>query len=459
MKNKSFIKIAILSIILFTFVFSINIYAVEMSANKKEDIIYLKKDTIQIVPNNKARIEYIKLVGLTSQEINEYTKQDEGDNGKRILYDFDGYSDFFSGIYPDEETLKERTVRRLAQKGVGEINWCLGTTCMLNYNSKYAGKAFDYDHKYDNQLRDGDKLAIQQLSNILKSGKSPIEIIAEEGKKLGVKVNASLRMNAFYPPEKYGFLNGTVYNKYVSYLQPHQELMNYKYPQFRTYVKNILKEVASFENVSGVTLDFCRYPTVMSKEVKQEDKIKIMNQFMKEVRNEIPTNKTITVRIPYKDTLSYGFDIETWVRNGYIDRLVPSNITIEDFFDITPYVNMVKGTKVKLYIGIVADVKGHDLTKEEEELIKKGLYVHKKEYLDINQYLSRAYDVYKKGADGLFLFNTTSKILIDPTAPKEGEYLGDKVKIEKWYKEQYNTENIGKQKVFISKNTIESFLN
>lgn len=426
------------------------LYGQQYIYEKRVLISNFSGNSIKICPchNCRIRIAYIKLVGMTSQEIAAYNTPPEGDNGKRVIYDFDGYSGFFSGFYPDIYSLKERTIGALSNKNIGEINWCLGTTGMLNYNSKFAGKAFEDVDKYSNQLRKGDKIAIKQILNTLKSGKSPLEIIADEAEKKGIKVNASLRMDAFYNPKIYGFLNGSMYDKYKDCLQNGSFFMSYKYAKFRNYIKNILKEVATFENVDGITLDFCRYPTVMGSETVQVQKSIIMNQFMKEIRSEILSNKTIMVRIPYKNPLSYGLDVKTWVKEGYIDRLIPSNVGKDDFFDITPYVNMVKGTKVKLGIGINADVKGHDITKEEEELIEKGFYVHKKEYLNLEQYLLRAYEVYKKGADGIFLFNTSPNIL----SPIEGKYLGNKVLIQKWYDFEYNKrEAVRKEKVFITK--------
>ncbi|MCY6369597.1 hypothetical protein [Clostridium ganghwense] len=437
------------------------LYGNQYIYEKRALISNFNGNSIKISPYNnyRARIAYIKLVGLTSEEIAAYNKSDEGASGRRIIYDFDGYSDFFSGSYPTVDSLKKKTVDVLSKKNVGEINWCLGTTGMLTYNSRYAGKAFEGVDRYDNQLREGDKLAREQILNILKTGKSPLEVVADEAEKKGVKINASLRMDAFYNPKIYGFLNGAMYDEYKDCVQEGSFSMNYTYPKFRDYIKNILREAASFKNVDGITLDFCRYPTVMGSQTtkiyKNFYRAIIMNKFMKEVRAEIPKNKNITVRIPYKNPLSYGFDVETWIEKGYIDRLIISNISKEDFFDITPYVEMVKGTKVKLYIGIVADVKGHDLTKAEEELMKKGLYVHEREYLKLDQYLSRAYDVYKKGADGVFLFNTSSNLLIDTSAPTQATYLGDKVLIHRWYNFQYNEGNpLRKEKVFITKFSI-----
>jgi hypothetical protein len=317
---------------------------------------------------------------------------------------------------------------------------------MLNYNSKYAGKALESFDKYPSQLRDIDKRAKTQILSILSEGKSPLEFLAEFGEEQNLDVYASLRMAAFYPEDKYGFLNGNIYNSYKDVKQRDGYGFSYFYPKTRDYITNVLKEASSFKYVDGVTLDFCRYPTVMTSEANQDTKIKIMTEFMRRIRKEIP-NKKIVVRIPYNNYLSYGFDIKTWIKEGLIDVLVPSNISVDDFFNVKPFVDMVKGTKIKLYIGICADVTGHDLTKEEEQLMKAGLYVHNKTYLSINEYMKRTAEVYAAGADGVFLFNTTYRIYINSSSPKEASMLGDKVAMAKWYYFQYNPKPVVKSVV------------
>ncbi|MBZ9687972.1 hypothetical protein G9F72_016700 [Clostridium estertheticum] len=406
--------------------------------NEKSTIISnFNSSSIKIFPSSsqRARIAYIKLVGLTDEQISIYGLQSE--NKKTVLYDLDGYSAFFDGSYPNIETLKSRTVDILSGRNVGELNWCLGTTGMLNYNSKYAGNAFEGLEAYDDQLRDGDKLAKYQILNILSSGKSPLEILADRGQEKGMKVNASFRMDTFYNPLIYGFLNGAMYNEYNKFTQLGSYELDYKYPEVRAYIKNILLESASFNNVSGITLDFCRYPTIFGPETSNEEKILIMNEFLRGLRRELPKNKTITIRVPYNEPIKYGYDINTWIKEGLLNRLIPSSIGREEYFNIKPYVDMVKNTNVQLYIGISADVSGHDITKEEEELIKQGLYVNNKVYLDVQQYLLRACAVYKAGADGVFLFNSSSSLLVDNNAPIESTFIGDKSLIQKWREFDY----------------------
>jgi hypothetical protein len=413
------------------------LYGDQWIYEKSTIISNFNNNSIEIFPNSskRARIAYIKLVGLTQEQISIYGKQDE--KKRTVLYDFDGYSGFFDGLYPDIDTLKSKTVDILTGKNIGELNWCLGTTGMLTYNSKYAGMAFEGVGEFDDQLRDGDKLAKDQILNILSSGKSPLEIVADRGRENGMKVNASFRMDTFYNPAIYGFLNGAMYNEYKQFTQSGNQFLSYYYPEVRSYIKNVLLEAASVSNVGGITLDFCRYPTIFGSETPADQRVVIMNDFLRSLRKELPINKTITIRVPYRNPMQYGFDINTWIKEGLLNRLIPSSINSEEFFNVKPYVDMVENTNVQLYIGISADVSGHDITKQEEELVKQGLYIHNKEYLAIQQYLLRAYEVYKAGADGIFLFNSSSTLYIDNKAPIESTFMGEKTQIQKWHEFDY----------------------
>lgn len=395
------------------------------------------------------RIVYIKVTGMKGKEIKLYNTVNEGNQKKRVMYDNDGYSSFCDGIFPNSSSLDNMLVKPLSEKNVGILNWCLGTTGLLNYNSKYAGRVFESFDKYPNQLRDIDKKAQEQVLSIAKEGKSPLEFLATFGEDKNLEVFASLRMNTFYEEEQYGFLNGNMYSSYKDVKQKDGYGLSYLYPKTREYILNVLKEASSFTGVDGVTLDYCRYPEVISSEADLDTKVQIMNDFMRQVRRELK-GKTIAVRIPYNDYNSYGYDIETWIREGLIDILIPSNITKDDFFDIKPFVQLVSKKKIKLYVGICADVDGHDLTKEEEELIKEGLYVHNKTYLTIHEYMKRTAEIYKAGGDGIFLFNTSYSIFISNNSPKEASLLGDKVAMMKWYTFEYN-EKPKVKKIFVNR--------
>lgn len=394
------------------------------------------KISIDAVKGKKAKIAYIKIVSLTKEDVSLYKSYNEYRENKRVIYNNDGYTDFFEGKCSTEEELKKVVVDSVKKADGGEVNYEVGTTGMLNYNSKYAGDAFEGSEKYDAYIRQGDKLARKQILNILNSGKSPLEIAASRGKKQKIKVDASMRMDAFYVTNATKFLNGSIYDKYIHCKQNEGHALSYYYPEFRKYIENVLKEISEVDGVYYINLDFCRYPTLMGSEATPKEKIDIMNDFMRKIRKDIP-NKKISVRVPYLNTLSYGLDVKTWVKEGLIDRLIPSSIGFESFYSVDKFVQMVKGTNVKLYVGISANLKGKDLTKETEKLIKEGKYVADNEYLSVEDYLFRAHESYEAGAEGIFLFNTFSGVDFTKDYSEKFNLLGDKIKVKKWYKFEY----------------------
>jgi len=396
--------------------------------------------TISGVEGKKAQIAYVRLVPLNEEEIALYNKTSESSPGnkKTVVYDNDGYTDFFLGKYPDITSLEKFPEDITSKLNSQSINWTLGTTGLLNYNSQFAGTAFQGAEKFDSYVREGDILARYQILNILIGGKSPLELVASKGETLGVSVNASLRMNAFYNQQSTLFLNGAMYDFYKEFLQNNNYNLSYYYPKYRTYILNVLKEVSVVENVDGITLDFCRYPNVMGSEATLGEKIAIMNEFMRQVRLEIP-NKKITVRFPYLQPASYGLDAKTWVEEGLVDTVVPSVIGYEEFWNVEEYSSLYKSNKIQILVGISANLKGRDLTPETERLMKEGKYVPDNRYLSVEEYLIRANEAYNKGADGIFMSNILNDLDIRGDVSPKFKFLSDKFKVKKWYELEYKS--------------------
>lgn len=417
-----------------------------------------KELVIAPTAGKKARIAYVKLKSLTDAEAELYLSQNEGADGKRVVYNNDGFSDFFEGYYQNADDLKQSAVNRYDGKDVEELDWGLLTTFTLNYASQYAGVPFEGSEQYEHQMRDGDKLARQSILDIIAAGKPPLQVVAERAGELGMKVNASLRMNGVYDPQSDGYLNGKVYDEQMMpyrVVAKNGEIKNevdYGNRIVRDYAKNVLAEAASFPGVDGVNLDFNRYPYIFGYqseltaayaaqygiEPKNETteagierwnqyKADAITQMLRELRAMIPGGKQISVRIPHQGYFEYGFDIGQWVNEGLIDVLIPGSISYEEFYDITPFANLVRGTGVRLIGGINADLAGTDLTKEEEDLIKQGISLNKvSQQLNTLQYRVRTYELYQAGAEGVYIFNNWK-------GRESLGHLGDKVELEKWH--------------------------
>ena len=394
--------------------------------------------TILPVEGKKAQIAYIKLVAFNDDQVKLYNTQSKNWEKKTVIYDNDGYTDFFRGKYPDIKSLEKFVEDAYLKLQGSQINWTIGTTGLLNYHSNYAGPSFLGSFRYDNYIREGDKLARDQILNLLYSGKSTLELVSNKSDLLGVDVNASLRMNAFYWDKSTQFLNGIMYEFYKDCIQKDSYMLSYYYPRYREYILNILKEASIQGNIEGITLDFCRYPYVMGGEATKEERVIIMNEFMRLVRKEIP-NKKINVRFTYSDSLSYGLDVDTWVKEGLVDRIIPSVISYEEFWNLEGYSSIVENSNVELLVGIAADLKGNDLTPETEKLLKEGLYTPNNVYVPIEEYLYRAYEAYNEGFDGVFLFNTLNDIDIREEISPKFQILGDEVKVRKWYEFEYKS--------------------
>lgn len=218
--------------------------------------------------------------------------------------------------------------------------------------------------------------------------------------------------------------------------------MSYAYPEFREFVKNVLLEAAIVTNgqgeqvVSGVELDFGRYPDLFGSETTAVPKVEMMTAFLRELRSAL-AGKQIAVRVPYYPV--GVIDLETWVIEGLIDVLIPSSVGHEEFSsNLAYFANLVDDTDVKLYGGITGTLSGHELTKVEEDLKKRGISITAGfNYVSKQQYLSRAHQFYEAGYDGVYIFNNwrgdfgRQYIL--------GE-LGDQVKVEKWHTFAYPAE-------------------
>lgn len=432
-----------------------------------------QKIKLRAVNPSKARVAYIKFVGLTDEQIDIY--QAPSDGIKRAAFNNDGYSDFCSGYYPDKQSLLQRAVDIYKNKDVGIFEFCLGTTFGLNYNSKIAGMPYsNITQKWKDQLmRDIDKTGVNQIQRFAESNMIPIQEVALRADEYGIKTFASLRMNAFYDPAVNPWLNGNLYDQYADYRiktasGAYTNNISYASQIIRDLITDILVEASSFEGVDGVNLDFNRYPDCLGyedelvdpfieeygfdpREKQDEEQAKIWisykagiyNDFLRNLRERLPY-KEISVRIPESGWKEYGFDLKTWIDNKYIDVLIPSTIGYESFFDIKPFVELVKGSDVKLYGGINHYLAGHDLTKQEEDLIKKGVKVDLgHSYVTKEQYLERAWTLYRAGCDGIHIFNNWRGTDIVG-------FIGDKQYVERWYTFEYSA-NVKSETIIIEK--------
>ncbi|WP_214626228.1 Ig-like domain-containing protein [Paenibacillus agaridevorans] len=414
-------------------------------------------------PGKQARIAYIKFKSLTANEVTIASKPDEGINGKRVIYNNDANTNLAIGKVTSEATLKANDVDIYSNQDVGAIHYATGTTFLTFYESEVAGIPYaSLTPEQELLMREVDKKIRDVTLQFVANNKNPLQIVAQRSQQIGIDTFASLRVNAFYPMNLYPWLNGNIYPQYDAYRYltyygaPLGNNLSYGYSEFREKIEDLLLEAASFQGVQGVELDFNRNPYVLGWEPvitagyitqygvdpKLENtaqgmqrwmqyRADIMTEFLRGLRQALPDSK-ISVRIPDHDYFKNGFDIQTWITEGLIDILVPSSVNSEKFWDnVDEFADLVSGTNVKLYGGINFNIAGVDLSKQEEDLLKRGVASNiSRTNVSKEQYLLRANQFYEAGYDGIYLFNNIA-------GTNALGLLGDKVKVEKWYQLAY----------------------
>lgn len=177
--------------------------------------------------------------------------------------------------------------------------------------------------------------------------------------------------------------------------------LKYSDPAARAYFLQFYRDVLE-RGARRISLDFCRYPHGVK---TAED----ANAFLRELRklaDEFSTPERrieILVRFPVpgnKDVaLNRGkFDPECWVREGLVDVLVPSDFGGMPFFDAAPYVAMTRGTRVRAIPCIDALGSGRPFP---------------------GNVLNRAAELYRQGADGVYLYQADAHVVGSMTARRD----------------------------------------
>lgn len=390
--------------------------------------------TISIPNDSSAKIAYIKLVKLTTKDIELWNKKET--NSFTVMYDNDGYTDFFQGENDTTPNFMENSLYQY-QRLNATINYCIGTSGLLLYNSRIAGAPFSNFDKYEHLVREGDITAKTHVTNMTNTGINPIELIADS--KGDTEVYASVRVNSFLPDDYRGFLNGSIYETLLPYKQPDDPKMDFIHEEYRDYLLSIVAELSYRFDIDGITLDFTRNPQLFAAEngTTSTDRKNITTQFIKDVKSILGDSLKLNVRFPH-NYMEYDLDIATWVRRGYVDSISPSDMTFESMFKIDKFLSLVEDTNVKLYVSITANLAGEDLTPETEKLLEElGIKYLGIKYLDADNYLKRAYDVFKAGADGVLLFNIAAQTGEDYSHPKKMDKLSSMEALEKWHHFDY----------------------
>jgi len=389
--------------------------------------------TLSNTHHNAAQIAYVKFVSLSDEQYEIAVAEDDSHT---FITDNDGYSTLvYEGKGNYNTLFYQDFLKRTNTIDQRQFIWCTFSTSILNYDSavwwEYTTKRLkelnipeenwpaDFlDHvdvngnhvNYDHLMRDIDKIAYENMRALNQIG-YPHEVLSNmmAAQIEGGEFYVSLRMS-HYNVGAYSFQTGTLYHLHPEWIRGGGVQASYYYEEYRNYLHDILVEMAQPTNVTGILMDFGRYYYIFGSELTSlSRRTAIMNDFVKSVHDDLPAGKKLTVRVLdpiYEKATQWGLDYQTWVKNGWVDRVYISCQTHETFFDFSDYIAFFEDyPEVEFYLGVNATLSGHDLTKEEEEILKAGGTIPRGERVSDVDIMLRVYDFYEAGADGVFTFN------------------------------------------------------
>ena len=222
----------------------------------------LRDSTLKLAPAKgaPARVAFVRLLGLAEREVAMVQAAAKPTAARRVIIHSDGFSGFFSGGYGTREKL-QRVIDRFAGSRLYSYDWCVGPSSTFTYDTR-IGTIFGSN--VEKFWRRGDKRAAEAVWRLIAEGNDPLRVVVERARERGVRINATLRMNANYGGEPAKVFNGDFYWQHQECRildrkgEPHRHL-SYAYPAVRGFRLSIIREAAGY-GVDGIHLNFLRNP-------------------------------------------------------------------------------------------------------------------------------------------------------------------------------------------------------
>ena len=228
------------------------------------------------------------------------------------------------------------------------------------------------------------------------AGIDPLKVLIERSHRHGMQFIADIRMN-----DRHG---GAVHG--IAKQHPEWTILgtayNYALDDVRNAMLTFDKEVLDAYDVDGIEYDYMRW-CHMFKPGEGRQHAHLLNDFTRQTRKLLDEaavrrgHKRLLLGVRVPQTIQecdyLGFDLATWIREGLVDYVVPSdfmhtdtNMKTEDF------VNLAKGTACKIYPAIHNRI-GMDEPNEHYRL------------MTLENLRAAAQNYYRFGADGVSPYN------------------------------------------------------
>jgi hypothetical protein len=253
------------------------------------------------------------------------------------------------------------------------------------------------------QREDWPALEKQRFKNIkrfFEAGIDPYAIMLAEAKQQGLEALLTFRMNDDHGND---FLRTQFKQDHPGYGLKSATSLDFVHQEVRDYVFLLIQEAARRYKCDGMELDFNRFPRFFGSGTTEE-RVARMNSLVQRVRAmldkvglERGRRLVLGVRVPTNNARSsatlqasreIGCDVLAWTKNGWVDFVTVSEFLFVNYdLPLQPWTEAIRN--VPVYGGI-------------ECVQRPG---RKEDRLTPDKYRRAAWNRWRDGADGVYLFN------------------------------------------------------
>jgi hypothetical protein len=287
----------------------------------------------------------------------------------------------------------------------------------LSYNTTRGIGLYEHNTQIGSVFVSTSVYPHNMIPGFLAQGTDPLKIVTNFCKSNGLEIFWNMRMNDThdaaepYRTDEFAGSNQFKINhpEYLlgSYQNPpvcgYYTGVDYTHPEVRDFLYRTVEEVCKNYNIDGIEFDFFRHPVFFKCQANGQDcnsnEWAMLNELMRDIRNmterrSIERGRPILLLVRIPDSVDYckaiGIDLETWLSEGLIDAVIPSDYYQLNNWEYT--VNLCDKYNVNVY----CDLSETRTTAGTPEYLLRS---------DKKCTRARAMNMLGSGANGIFVFN------------------------------------------------------
>ena len=338
-----------------------------------------------------ASLAGVRLVKLSDERVAQIRAERDDPGNKRIGYDNDGFSYFFVWGVHHRDCIA-RLLEPLRDQSTEFLNISLGGLGGIIIPTPYTEM-----YQLQGHTRDGDTRANDFIRWCFENDVNIVDVLSERAHEVGLKLFVSLMAERCYSPDK------TIRAHPEWRIRRGSGMWDYANPEVQKYQVKKIAWICQNHDIDGFIVDYTRYGHYFNED--EPDKFKHMNAYVRSLRkavDEVNANKERKVALCASfgerswhllhwgsgKLEDQGLDVETWLKEGVFDMIMPEGPTAIDYVALA----RAKNSRTKVWPRKVCNV---DFAHHKYDPVPA----------DTKQLERGAKGWFDRGAAGIFFFN------------------------------------------------------